>query len=290
MNLNLIQLFVEVADSEGFSAAARKLGLQRSSVSRGVAAVETELGVQLFTRSTRHVSLTSAGTSFYSQIAPQLASLSHAVAELPEREGEASGQLRISTSHDFAAVELPRIVAGFMLRYPKVHIDARITNRVVDIVAEGFDAVLRPGSGQLPDSSLVARKLGEATANVYASPAYLARAGNPQTAEETKGHDWIVGPGGKRGGIPTPARPPVVTSNDLLFTLECAKEGLGLAILPNYILRDEMITGRLVRVLPRLEQFLFSYFLIHPPLEHYPRKLSVFRDYLIEYFRNQPLS
>lgn len=289
MNLNLLQLFVEVADSKGFSAAARKLRMQRSSVSRGVAALEVELGVQLFTRSTRHVSLTSAGTSFYAQIAPQLASLSNAVAELPEREGEASGQLRISASHDFAVIELPRIVAGFTQRYPKVHIDARITNRVVDLVAEGFDAVLRPGPGRLPDSSLIARKLGDATANVYASPAYLARAGTPKTLDETTGHDWVVGPGGTHRGIPTPVRQPVVTGNDLLFVYECVKEGLGLALLPNYMVRDDVITGTLVRVLPLMEQLLFSFFLIHPPLEHYPRKLSVFRDYLVEYFRSQPL-
>jgi len=264
--------------------------MQRSSVSRGVAALEIELDVQLFTRSTRHVALTSAGANFYAQIAPQLASLSNAVAEVPERAGEASGELRISTSHDFAAIELPRIVAGFTRRYPRVHIDARITNRVVDLVAEGFDAVLRPRQGQLPDSSLIARKLGDAAANVYASPAYLARSGTPQTPEETTGHDWVVGPGGTHRGIPTPVRQPVVTGNDLLFVYECVKEGLGLGVLPNYMVRDDLITGSLVRVLPRLEQLSFSFFLIHPPLEHYPRKLSVFRDYLVEYFRTQPLS
>lgn len=290
MKLDLLQLFVEVADSKGFSAAARKLGVQRSSVSRGVAGLEIELGVQLFTRSTRHVALTSAGARFYAQVAPQLASLSSAVAELPESGGEASGELRISASHDFAAIQLPRIVAGFARRYPRVHIDARITNRVVDLVAEGFDAVLRPGRGPLPDSSLIALKLGDAAANVYAAPAYLARAGTPETPDDTTGHDWVGGPAGTRPALPTPLRPPVVRGDDLLFVYGCVKEGLGLAVLPNYMVRDDVINGTLVRLLPRLEQFFFSFFLIHPPLEHYPRKLGAFRDYLVEYFRNQPLT
>ncbi|MEO0324791.1 MAG: LysR family transcriptional regulator, partial [Myxococcota bacterium] len=184
MDLDRLRLFVQVADAGGFSDAARRLGAERSSVSRGVAKLERELGVQLFHRSTRSVALTSAGEALHAKVATHLAALERAIDALPEREEAPSGTLRITAPHDIGASDLSGVIADFVRRFPKVHVDVRVTNRRVDLVAEGFDAALRPGPARLPDSSLRATRLSEATGGWYASPRYVARAGSPRTLAE----------------------------------------------------------------------------------------------------------
>ena len=289
MDLNLLRLFADVADAESFSAAARKRGAQRSSVSRGIGTLERQVGVQLFNRNTRHVSLTSAGTALYAKVGPQLAAISDALRDVPERAEEPSGKLRITSPHDFGTMVLPRIVAGFVRRYPRVQVDAHISNRVFDLIAEGYDAAIRPGPGKLPDSTLVVRRISEVRGNVYASPSYLARAGRPKTMADASDHEWVLGPGATQLGLARPKRDPVVSSSDMLFVRQCARDGLGLAMLPGFVAREDLIDGTLVRVFPDKELIAFPYLLLHPPVDPYPRKLAVFRDYLLEYVEKHPL-
>ncbi len=291
-DLNTLRLFVEVADSQGFSAAARKLRMQRSSVSRAVAGLEDRLGVQLFSRTTRQVGLTSAGTAFYEQVAPRLSSLLQAVRTMPELEAEPSGKLRLSTSMDIGAVALPAALAGFSRRYPKVQVEVLITNRFVDLVAEGIDATVRPGprdlEGPAPvgregrprwDASLAVHRLREIRGNVYASPTYLARRGRPRNLDEAQSHDWIDGPG-PRVCPPDPA----VVVDEMLCALGCCREGLGLAGLPDFVARDDVHAGRLVPVFEPEEAWTGALYFMHPKAERLPRKLVALRSSLLEFF------
>lgn len=289
MDLNLLSLFVVVADASSFAGAATKLGLRRSSVSRAIAALERSLNVQLFNRTTRRVSLTTAGTALYARVAPRLASLEEAVGTLPEREEQPSGTVRLTAPSDLGGMVLPGVVTGFSLRYPAVQLDVRLTNQMVDLVAEGFDLALRAATGRLQDSSLVARRLSGLEMQVFASPAYLARMGTPKTSEEAASHLWVSFRGRNPPLPVAPKTPPCIVGDDIFFVYQCVKAGAGLGALPSFLARDDVAAGRLVHVLPRSTVRTGALYLVHPPAQHLPRKVSAFRDYLIEYLGAHPL-
>jgi len=289
MDLNLVSVFQHVAEAASFSAAAKKLGVRRSSVSRSVAALERELGVQLFNRTTRSVALTTAGTALLAKVRPQLLALKEALGSLPEREEEPSGDLRLTAPGDIGAIVLPAVLAGFALRFPAVHVDARLTNRTVDLVGEGFDVALRAGT-KLQDSSLVARRVSTVSFQVFASPTYLARAGTPRTAEDALEHEWVMFRGFK---LPPPLgmmkRKARVTGDDMMFVHRTVRAGLGLGLMPAFLAQQDVSAGTLVRVLPRLELKQGGLYLLHPPARHVPRKVTAFRDFLVQHLQQHPL-
>lgn len=291
MDLNLLSLFSAVAECESFSTAAERLGVRRSSVSRGVAALERSLGVQLFSRTTRHVALTTAGKALYGKVAPQLAALTEAVGSLPEREEQPSGELRVTAPTDLGTWLLPSLLSGFTLRYPAVQFDIRLTNRLVDLVAEGFDIALRASGPKLADSSLVAKKLSDIEMQVYGAPDYLSRAGTPRTPEDLDEHQWVL----MRMHRLPPTLPAVsknhqhILGDDILFILEAVRAGLGLGLLPSYLAREHVAAGSLIRVLPRVCVGSGTLYLVHPPAQHVPRKISAFRDYVAAHFAAHPL-
>jgi len=290
MDLNLLSLFVAVADAESFSKAAAKLGLPRSSVSRGVATLERSLGVELFSRTTRHVALTTAGASFYAKVSPELAALREALGTLPEREEQPSGELRLSAPHDLGAVVLPNLLSSFSKRYPAIQLDARLTNRRVDLVAEGYDAALRISMGKRTDSSLVARKLSDLEMQLFASPGYIARAGAPKSIEELDEHPWVWMPGGKLpANLPTPKKKASIMGDDPLFLRETLKAGAGIGPLPTFLAWDDLALGNLVRVLPRVAIGNGALYFVYPPAKHVPRKVQALRDWLIDAFTARPL-
>jgi DNA-binding transcriptional LysR family regulator len=155
MDLDLLRFFVTVAETASFSVAARKLGVTKSSVSRGVAALEAALGAQLLHRTTRTVALSTAGSELYQRTAPALAAIRAALGSLPERDEHPSGILRITAPNDLGATLLSEVTVRFLARYPQVKVDVRLTNRKVDLVAEGFDLAVRAATGKLADSSLL---------------------------------------------------------------------------------------------------------------------------------------
>lgn len=289
MDLNLISVFQSVAEASSFSAAAKKLGVRRSSISRSVAALERELGVQLFNRTTRSVALTTAGTALLAKVRPQLVALQEALGSLPEREEEPSGDLRLTAPGDIGAIVLPSIIAGFALRFPAVHLDVRLTNRTVDLVGEGFDVALRAGT-KLDDSSLVARRLSTVDFQVFASPTYLARAGHPRTGEDALEHDWVIFRGFK---LPAPLggmkKKPRVIGDDMMFVHRTVRAGAGLGLMPAFLAQPDLAAGTLVRVLPKIESKMGGLFLVHPPAQHVPRKVTAFRDFVVQHLAQHPL-
>jgi DNA-binding transcriptional LysR family regulator len=278
MDLNLLPLFLAVAEASSFSVVARKLGLRRSSVSRSIAALERSLGVQLFSRTTRHVALTTAGAALHAKLSPQLAALTESLGALPEQEEQPSGELRLTAPNNIGAAVLPAILASFSARYPAIQIDVRLTNRFVDLVAEGFDVALRVSTGKMSGSSLVARRLTDLEMQIFGSPTYLARAGVPRTARETADHQWLAMRGARVPILPTPRVAARVVGDDILFLQGAARAGMGLAALPVFLVQEDVAAGRLQRVLPRLSLGTGALYLVHPPTQHVPRKVTAFRD------------
>src|SRR5919201_6932989 len=195
MDLKLVSIFEAVARTSSFSAAAKALGIPKSSASRGVARLENQLGVQLLFRTTRHVSLTAAGTALYDRATPLLRSMKAALGEVPEREEEPSGTLRVTAPVDLGVLFLAEVVTRYTARYPAVSADLHLTGRIVDLVGEGFDVALRVAS-RLEDSSLIVRRAAPIVLQMFASPHYLARRGTPRSEDELDEHDWIVFRGG----------------------------------------------------------------------------------------------
>ncbi|MDQ3264129.1 MAG: LysR family transcriptional regulator [Myxococcota bacterium] len=286
-DLNLLPVFVAVAETWSISAAARRLELPKSSVSRGIASLESALGVQLFHRTTRKVALTTAGTAFYEKARPIVASLRDLTGSLPEQEDEPSGELRITCPVDMGLNLLPAIVAGFSTRHPGVVLDVRPTNRFVDLVGEGFDAGLRVAQ-KLADSGLMARKISALEAGLYASPTYVARRGQPRNASEAGTHDWIVLRQMKVSQIGILTHPRLFT-DDLLFAHRAVREGLGLCILPTFLAKEDVAAGLLVRVMPSWVQPAGNLYFVYPRTEHVPRKVTAFRDFLLAYLGANPL-
>ncbi len=289
MDLNLLSIFEAVARTSSFSAAARELRLPKSSVSRGVARLESELGVQLLLRTTRQVSITSAGTALYDRTAPLLRSMNAALGELPEQQEEPTGTLRVTAPVDLGVSLLAQVVTRYTARFPKVSVDLHLTGRVVDLVAERFDVALRVGA-KLEDSSLVVRRVTPIALRIFASPLYLARRGTPRGEPDLAAHDWVVfrsGPQKLRlataGGAPgSQAR---IECDDLLFLRDAVRAGAGLGLLPEFLAEPEVLAGSLVRVLPRYERQAGYLHLVTPAAKHVPHKVAAFRDLVVELLR-----
>jgi DNA-binding transcriptional LysR family regulator len=290
IDLNLLSLFGIVAETASFSEAARRLGVPRSSVSRGIGTLEEALGVQLFNRTTRTVALSTAGAALHERIAPQLAALTASLGSLPERDQVPSGALRISAAPDLGVTVLPELLAGFAQRYPAISVDLRLSPRVVDLVAEGFDAALRISQRRLADSSLVARRLTALELGLYAAPAYLARRPPIRTVEDTRAHDWVWFRGSPVGApFPKPDRRARISGDEMLFVYRAVVAGVGIAMLPSFLATPDVSAGRLVRLVPRYALATGALYFVHAGGAKPPRKVSAFRDYVAGYIAAHPL-
>jgi DNA-binding transcriptional LysR family regulator len=286
MDLNLLGLFEAVGRTASFSAAARELGIPKSSASRGIARLEEELGVQLLFRTTRHVSLTEAGGALLDRVAPLLRSMTVALGDLPEREEAPSGTLKLTAPVDLGVLFLAEVLTRYTARYPSVAVDLHLTRRIVDLVGEGFDVALRVAP-KLEDSSLVVRKVAPVVSYLYASPLYLARRGTPRAEEDLEGHDWVVFRGGPQflrasGSARDPARPPRMSCDDLLFVRDAVRSGAGLGLLPSFVAGPDVLAGSLVRIVPRFERQAGNVYVVTPAAKHVPRKVTAFRDLVLE--------
>jgi DNA-binding transcriptional LysR family regulator len=287
---NLLPFFIAVAENGSISAAARKLQSPKSSVSRSVAALEQALGVQLFHRTTREVQLTTAGTAFYERARPLVAAFRELTASLPEQEAEPSGTLRITVPLDMAVTFLVGAFAQFLARYPNVQLDVRPSNRMTELAGEGFDAALRVAP-KLKDSALVARRLGTVDLGIYGAPTYVAQFGSPRALSECVKHRWVSFTGLSRlpGELKAVAAPRIST-DDLLLTHRMVRAATGLGVLPSYLAQEDVLAGRLIRVLPAWKQTVGTLFFVYPPAQHLPRKVAALRDYLVDVLAQRPLA
>lgn len=296
IDLNLVRAFVAVHDAGSFSAAANRLGVPRSTVSRAVSALEDSLGVLLFHRTTRKVATTEAGLALAGRVAPSLASLEASLSDLPEREEVPSGTLRVTATVDLATTVLAEAVTRFVARYPDTQVELHLTNAVIDLVRDGFDIALRISARALRDSTLVARKVGAVVFQLYASPTYLARRGTPRAPADLREHDWVAFRGAAPMQLSTSKATSVVaartrvTADDMFFAREVLRTGGGIGALPSFVADRDVTDGVLARVLPRWVAQTGTVLLVHPSRRHVPRKVTAFRDVLLEMLRQRPLS
>jgi DNA-binding transcriptional LysR family regulator len=260
-HLGDLELFQAAVEAGSFTAAAVTLGLTPSAVSRAVERLERHLGLQLLRRTTRSLSLTDAGRLYLEQSQAAFALLEDAERTLQGHAQTIAGRVRISVpttwGHHRAAAKL----AAFAARYPQVAIELHVSNRNVDLAAEGFDAVVRLGA--LPDSGLIARPLEDAALCLVASPAYLAQAGTPETLSELAMHaciPFILPSTGKR--LPWPLRldgediewaPPshLCVADDVLGCVSLAEHGAGITQSYDFVVAQALHAGRLREVLPQ---------------------------------------
>lgn len=255
---NDLLIFAHVADLGSFSRAAERLGLPKSSVSRRLAELEQRLGERLLLRTTRRQTLTEFGLLLLEH-ARQVVAEVDAVAALSEhRQAAPSGRLRVSMPSDFANLLLADALAGFVATYPGIHLELDLSPRRVDLLGEGFDVALRIGDLS-DDAMLAARGLGELTMGLYASPGYLARAGQPAGPEELAHHNaigllgvngepvrWRLDNGASRWEGTLPARM-IANSPELLIHM--ARAGAGIVAVPDAFVQPDVRKGLLQRVL-----------------------------------------
>jgi DNA-binding transcriptional LysR family regulator len=296
MDLNLLRAFAAVHAHGSFSGAATELGVPRSTVSRAVAALEEQLSMALFQRTTRKVTTTPVGRALFDRVAPQLTSLSRALATLPDQSPGVSGTLRVTTTHDLGTMVLAEAISRFVRRYPEVRVEVELTDRLVDFTRDDFDLALRLFAKRPQSSSLIGRKVGTVVLQLFGSPAYLARHPAPRTPAEVSEHEWVT-----YGSLPltlTTARGkrrnvtarPRVRGNDMFFQRELLRNGCGLGVLPTFVAAEDVASGALVRVLPDWVVFSSSVLLVHPPQRKLPPKVSAFQELLLDLLAQRPIS
>ncbi|CZU60826.1 LysR family transcriptional regulator [Enterobacter ludwigii] len=257
-----VEVFIAVVEHGSFTAAAVALSTTPSVLSRAVSRLETRLGRQLLQRTTRRVGLTEAGRVYLEQARSAFSLLDEAERDGQGQEGDLTGRVRMSVPTTYGHYRLPPLLARFSQHYPRVQVDLNITNRNVDLIAEGFDLAIR--LGQMPDSGLVARKLEDAALLLVASPAYLHRMGTPQTLDDLHRHMCLPFILPRTGRIAPwvfrederdvdwlPAST-IETSDDVLGVVSLAEHGMGICQSYEFIVRDRIQRGQLVEVLPHL--------------------------------------
>lgn len=257
-----VEVFITVVEHGSFTAAAVVLSTTPSVLSRAVSRLEARLGRQLLQRTTRRVGMTEAGRVYLEQARSAFALLDDAEREGRGQEGDLTGSVRMSVPTTYGHYRLPPLLARFAQHYPRVKVELNITNRNVDLIAEGFDLAIR--LGQLPDSGLVARKLEDAALLLVASPDYLHRMGSPQTLEELHRHTCLPFIMPRTGRIaPWVFRDEerdidwlpgstIEISDDVLGVVSLAEQGMGICQSYEFIVRDRIQRSQLVEVLPHL--------------------------------------
>lgn len=289
--LSLIATFARVAETGTFSAAAERLGVAPSVISRHIARLEAELGARLVHRTTRKLALTDAGSAYYThcrRILEEMALSRETVASL---QGEPRGSLRVNSTVGFGPLVLTPLLPPFRHRYPRMEIKLSFTDRMIDLVETGHDLALRFLDS--PPPNMVARRLAHERDVICAAPSYLKAHGVPQSPADLEQHaclvlechDGSVEWSFRRGAAEWRVRPRRgYRINSATALLELAVCGEGILILPEYVVRRDLEAGRLVRVLDDCT-FLDdnTLYAIYPPSRQTPQKVRVFLDFLIEH-------
>lgn len=295
VRLDELAVFVEVAGAGSLAAAARRLGVPKSTVGRAVARVEQDFGVPLVRRMARGQALTEAGHKLAALAASHVGALRDLSAALVSDASEPHGNLRITAPADLATLVLAPLVAEFMQRHTGVSIELEATIRVVDLVREGFDLALRVARRGLPASALVARKVGRLDVGLFAGPGYVARHGAPRRPEDLQRHEHVLvkagdgkqvlslepRDGGARGALKLTVQGRC-GSNDFFFLREVIAGGAGIGQLPWFMARAELAAGRLVRILPDYALSGVTAYLVHPRVTPMPVALRAFRSFVLE--------
>ena len=293
MDISVLQLFVEVMQQGSFAAVARDRNVDPSSVSRAIAGLESELGVRLFQRTTRQLSPTEAGTTYFECIEPLLEEMQQAIDITTDVSGQPRGILRVTASVSFGHHCIVPLLPEFQARYPDLTVDLLLTDAVVDLLAERIDVAVRLGI--LDDSTLIAQRLIPTHYVVCGSPEYLKRVDTLKSPTDLAHHHhcllfplagfrtrWLFKD--KKDQLSeVPIAGKTVISSAIALQ-QCAIAGMGLALLPNWLVDADLRAGSLINVFPNYEvtatNFNTAAWLVYPSRTYIPRKVRVFIDYL----------
>ena len=279
--------FVAVVDAGGFSAAAKRLGVSTSYVSRRVADLEARLGIRLLARSTRQVRMTDEGAEYYRRCNDLTAGLEEANQVVAGETAEVVGRIRVAAAGAFAEQYVAPALAEFAAQHPKVQIEISFNSRIINLIDEGFDFAIR--YGVLEDSSLIARKLTDRTLITCASPGYLKRRGIPTVPEELRDHDCLYS-NSDRWRFSYPEGHQVIRvsgpwiSNNGVALVAAAMQNLGIIYLPRVNLADALDAGKLVPILENFWDRDRATWLVYPSRRHLPLRVRRVIDFLLEHF------
>ncbi len=277
---------MEVADAGGVSPAARRLGVSKSIVSRRLARLESELGLQLLARTTRGAALTEAGATFRDHAAKACKEIELATETLLPA-GELCGRLRIAAPLSFGPTHFAPVLAALARQHPQLHVHTSYSDRFVDLVAEGYDCAIRVG--YLQDSNLIARRVGPLYGKLVASPRYIDTHGAPEAPEDLAAHEalmqgteaWQFQDGDRTVTVHPRGR---FKADNAIALTAAAVAGLGIAWLPDGITGEHVASGALVPVMTRYPPPPAGIYVIRPPGQHPARKVRVLTELLIECF------
>ncbi|MDH4612432.1 LysR family transcriptional regulator [Pseudomonas sp. BN102] len=291
-SLSGISMFVQVAETRSFTEAGRQLGVSSSAVGKAIARMEERLRVRLFHRSTRSITLTAEGTLFLERCRRILSEVAAAESELSGLAGSPRGRLRVGTPQ-LGDLMMPAF-DGFMERYPEIELDIDMSDRMVDVIEEGFDAVIR--TGEQTDSRLSARRLGACPHVLVVSPKYLQRHGLPTQPRDLESHFCLQHKFPATGKLERwPLRletseselvlPATMTANTVEPLAYAAIQGRGIAFLPAFLVRDALESGQLVTVLDDFMDREVVFWMLWPASRYASPKLRVFIDYMSAHLR-----
>ncbi|ELX12513.1 transcriptional regulator LysR family [Janthinobacterium sp. HH01] len=295
-----IECFVRSAEAGSFSEAARRLGLTPAAVGKNISRLEARLGVRLFQRSTRSLSLTEAGRQFLDEVGGSLSTIQNAVANLASAGGQPAGTLRVSMPTNFGRKYIVPMLGDFLQRYPAISPDWAFDNRPVDLIAQGYDAAVGGGIDLSP--GVVARRLCPAHRILVASPAYLAEHAAPKSPADLHEHDGILIRSPQTGRIRPWAlvnrgkeQAPVtlrvrMTMSDPGASCDAAALGLGIALINYSESLAHLEAGTLVRVLPGWHVDGGSVSIYYPAQKLLPAKTRAFVEFVVERFRAERLA
>lgn len=277
--------FVAVAETESFTQAAKRLCISTAQVSRQVSALEARLATRLFHRTTRKVSVTEAGQLYFQHCRQVLDSLEEAERTITSLQSAPRGKLRITAPVTYGEKKIAPLVNDFVLRYPAVEVHLNLTNRTLDLVAEGYDLAVRMGA--LENSSMMARRLASRTQYVCASPTYLASRGTPHSLLELESHNclqgnhdhWRFQENNKTRSLRIKGN---ITCDSGWALLDAALKGVGIVQLPDYYVQPHLNAGQLIALLTQHQQPNEGIWAVYPHNRHLSPKVRLLLDHLSE--------
>lgn len=288
-DLKRMVIFTHVVETGGFSAAAKRLGVAKSAISKHISLLEQHVGVRLLNRTTRSLSLTEVGESYYQSCVRIVEIADEARRQAGSLQEEPIGTLRVACPTS-GVREITRLVNQFLQLYPQLKVDFLLNDHVVDMVQEGIDVAIR--IGWLPDSSLRARKLKKVERRVCASPAYLEKAGTPTNLKQLAMHEWIIltlmptpfhetfTHNGKEERIEIKGR---IKTNNPSAIRELLLEGAGVAILSDFLLDEDIRQGKLIQLMPDYYIEEAGIYAVYQDQNYQQAKVRIFIDYLAKH-------
>lgn len=290
MDFNNWLIFTRIVELGGLSEASRRLGLPKSTLSRRLANLEDDLGVRLVNRRGRTFELTDAGRLFYAEASQLAGQVEGARERLTDRTGREGGTIRMTAPHTPGGRFLGDWLAQFLRQHPDIHIELDLSDRVVSLLEQGYDLAMRVGP--LADSSLVARPLGSSERLLVASPACIEQHGRPESparladlpcvgfGEQRSGHGtWLLSLGKRTERV---HYHPVLRCDDMATIFRACVAGAGVALIPDFVCRDALESGELVRVLAEWRGPPAKFYLVYPERKLLPVRVRLLIDFLIE--------